>query len=460
MFAVTTGEILASSICRRPSTVTSPGASAGGRVGKPEPMAMRIVLLSDVENRGGAGIAAGRLAAGLAARGHDVRWVAARPDSGEHTWHSAPFQLSPLLRVVDGICQRNGTRPASLLRGLIVRRSLRTLLEDLAPDVVNLHNVHGARWSVDIFDAVPARSLPIWTLHDMWTLTGRCAYAFGCRQYLTACSATCPTPSEYPVLAPERIATAHAERRRVLQRRPDAIAVAPSRWLAREAMGGLWHRHRVAHIPNGVPPDEYFPVPRDAARESLRLGRHDRVAVVVAERLGERRKGWALLQAALARFSDPALHLLLVGDGVVDGTLPAPHSAAVLGRVNDAETLRRIMSAADVLVHPAPVDNLPNVVLEAMACGVPTVAFPVGGLLDMVRPGISGWLAPTLSAEGLAAVLLEAFSTMPGKNPHTDLKDSCRELVMREYTPELQARRYESLMAGGSDDLFSPEPRV
>jgi len=434
-------------------------------------MAMRIVLLSDVENRGGAGIAAGRLAAGLVARGHDVHWVAARPDGGRHTWCSVPFRLSRLARVVDGICQRSGTPLASRLRGSIIRRSLRVALEELAPDVVNVHNVHGARWSADILDAVPAGALPVWTLHDMWTLTGRCAYAFDCRQYLAACTATCPTPTEYPALAPARIAAAHEERRQVLQRRPDAIAVAPSRWLAREAIGGLWHRHRVVHIPNGVPPDEYFPVPQVAARDSLRLGRTNRVVVVVAERPGERRKGWPLLHAALARFNEPALHLLLVGDGVIDGTVPAPHSATVLGRVGGAETLRLVMSAADVLVHPAPVDNLPNVVLEAMACGVPTVAFPVGGLPDMVRPGVSGWLAQSLSAEGLAAALVEAFSMTsgtntatnpgtnpgrnPGRNPLTDLGVTCRDLVMREYTPDLQARRYEALVAGGSDDLVS-----
>jgi glycosyltransferase involved in cell wall biosynthesis len=414
---------------------------------------MRFVLLSDRECRGGANVAAGRLAAGLVARGHEVHWVSPRPDDGRHPWHSVPFELSLLTRAAHGLCQRSSSALASRLRGSMVRRSLRAVLEDLAPDVVNLHNVHGARWSVDVLGAVPASALPVWTLHDMWTLTGRCAYAFDCRQYTTACTATCPTPSEYPALAASQIPAAYAERRSVLQTRPDAIAVAPSRWLAREAVGGMWQRHRVAHIPNGVPSGEYFPEPQAAAREALGLGPNHRVAVVVAERLGERRKGWPLLQAALERIKDPALHLLLVGDVVAECNVPAPHRVRLLGRVAQAEGLRQVFCAADLLVHPAPVDNLPNVVLEAMACGVPTVAFPVGGLPDMVRPGISGWLAKSLSAEALAVALVEAFSSEPGRQ----LEVTCREMAVREYTPDLQARRYEALVAGASGDLLSPE---
>jgi hypothetical protein len=45
-------------------------------------------------------------------------------------------------------------------------------------------------------------------MHDLWLLTGRCAYTAGCEKYLTGCDDTCPTPAEYPALDPAKIAEA------------------------------------------------------------------------------------------------------------------------------------------------------------------------------------------------------------------------------------------------------------
>lgn len=408
---------------------------------------MRYVLVSDVENRGGAGIAAARLAAALVARGHDVHWVAARPDGHVHAWRSVPFQLHGPRRLFNRLAMHGPDALRWQLHGSLVTRPLRRVLDALAPDVVNLHNVHGARWQAGVLDAIPGNARALWTLHDMWTFTGRCAYAYDCRRFLDGCTAACPTPGEYPALDPRRIAAAWDARREALGRRPDIIAVAPSRWLTREAQAGLWAGHAVVHIPNGVPADRYVPVPRDDARDALGLDRRDRVIVVMAEKLGERRKGWGLLQGALERVQAPALSVLLVGDGAEAITLPPPHRAVALGRVDAIDRQRLVLSAADLLVHPAPVDNLPNVVLEAMACGVPTVAFNVGGLPDMVRPGVSGWLADAVTPGALARTLVHALEAVTVSG----LANTCRELALTAYAPGLQASRYESLVDVGRD---------
>lgn len=412
---------------------------------------MRYVLVSDVDHGGGAAIAAARLASALVARGHDVHWVSARTDGLAHEWHSVPFRRTGWRRALHGFAQHG---PAALRRHLqasFVDRPLRRMLEALAPDVVNIHNVHGAGWQPSVLDAVPDAALAIWTLHDMWSMTGRCAYAYDCRQYLEGCSSTCPTPQEYPALDPRHIAASWASRAARLASRPTAVAVAPSTWLAREARAGLWRHHRVAHIPNGVPADVYFPIARATARQALGLDPHARVVAVMAEKLEERRKGWTYLHDALGHLPEP-LHVLLIGRSGAQIRLPPPHTGTAVGRVDHPAALRTLLNAAECLVHPAPVDNLPNVVLEALACGLPTVAFAVGGLPDMVRPGISGWLSPDLTATGLAVVLAEALASLPAPNMERD----CRELATKEYGLDLQARRYEQLAAGSEDDLVEP----
>ena len=410
---------------------------------------MRFALVSDAGLRGGAGIAAGRLASALVRRGHDVHWVTARRDDRAHEWHSVLFRRDGWLSVLNALAERAPVGLRRRLHAPLVERPLRQILNAIAPDVVSLHNVHGAGWQPAVLNAAPSGVPVLWTLHDMWSMTGRCACAYDCRQFLQGCTSACPTSGEYPALEPNLIAASWAARGNVLRRHPDIMAIAPSRWLAHEAKAGLWRQHQVAHIPNGVPVDVYFPVPRDAARQALGLDTSERVVAVMAENLSERRKGWTYLQGALERLREPRLRVLLIGSGGAKGHVPSPHAGTAVGPVESVAVQRLLLSAAECLVHPAPVHNLPNVVLEALACGRPTVAFPVGGLPDMVRPGSTGWLAVDVTPVALAAALAEALSRLPDAG----IEDACRQLATTEFGMELQARRYEQLIAGQRDDI-------
>src|SRR5205807_955927 len=80
-----------------------------------------------------------------------------------------------------------------------------------------------------------------------------------------------------------------------------------------------------------------------------------------------------------------------------------------LGYIDSDRIKALVYNAADVFVHPARVDNLPLVVLESLACGLPVVAFPIGGIPDMVRPALTGWLAPEVSAGSLAKTIEQAL---------------------------------------------------
>ena len=107
-----------------------------------------------------------------------------------------------------------------------------------------------------------------------------------------------------------------------------------------------------------------------------------------------------------------------------------------------------VYSAADLFVAPSLQDNLPNTVLESLACGTPVVGSHTGGIPDMVRPGETGWLFETGNAEALRATLQEALAT----RDLTGLRPRCREVAEREYSLELQAERYKKLyeeVAGG-----------
>jgi glycosyltransferase involved in cell wall biosynthesis len=228
-------------------------------------------------------------------------------------------------------------------------------------------------------------------------------------------------------------------RKAVFDRYPKLTAVTPSRWLAATAREGLWHDHRIEIIPYGVPLGTYRVLRRDVAREALGVsvspGRP--VLLIAAHDLGERRKGGTLLVKALESLRQSVL-LLVLGHGHI--AIDNQHVAVQhLGYVADDLVKMLAYNAADLLVHPAPVDNLPNVVMEAVACGTPVVGFPIGGMPDMVRPKQTGWLATEVSSPGLAHVLNEALADVARG---MDYRDTCRAIAEGEYDSSIQAERY------------------
>jgi glycosyltransferase involved in cell wall biosynthesis len=408
---------------------------------------MHIVMLSDAETEGGAAIAASRLAEGLVNSGQKVTRLVAIADGKQHIWKTrslvTPHPSSLARRVIRRLL------PAGRRKSLDERRlnnNLESLLEDLSPDVINVHNLHKAtreKWSAELVGNCARLAPTVWTLHDMWSFTGRCAYSYDCKKFLVGCDAACPTPEEHPPLAPDKIAPAWNRRRQMLSSNPNLMAVAPSTWLAREATDGLWAGHRVEVIPYGLPLDVYSPVDRALAREALGIKMPGPVLMMAAQFLGERRKGGEILERALAGLARRPLTLLTLGSEL---TFEGPGAEGVhlhqLGYVDHERTKVLAYSAADIFVHPAPVDNLPNVVLEALACGTPVVGFAIGGIPDMVRRGQTGWLCDSVSPVALRETLEEALRDL---DSGFALRASCRKVAETEYDSSLQAGRYLAL---------------
>lgn len=408
---------------------------------------MHIVVVSDTEHVGGAAVSTNRLLDGLCRVGgppsHRITRIVAGADGKPHAWNTMKL-------VADGNWSRRVGRllPPSLRRRWLrsyANTSLARLLADLQPDVINVHCLHLAHtlgWSSQLVDVCASKAPTVWTFHDMWAFTGRCIYSYDCDRFVDGCNAVCPTATEYPVIPVHRIAPEWQARHELLQRHPALVAVTPSRWLSAQTARGMWRHHRVETIPYGLPLEAFMPQERKTARAALGLPADGIVLLSAAQDINERRKGGRLLLEALESLLIPVT-VLTMGNGSFD---PANKLISVrhLGYIDDDVSKVHAYNAADAFVHPALVDNLPNVVLEAIACGTPVVGFQIGGVPDMVRPGETGWLAKDVSAEGLAMVLAQALADI---NSGIDLRASCRRVAQQEYDLQLQAERYLELFA-------------
>lgn len=161
--------------------------------------------------------------------------------------------------------------------------------------------------------------------------------------------------------------------------------------------------------------------------------------------LGDPRKGFSYLQAALSKLPAAQLKIELV---VFGGQLPPAairelgvrvHS---LGRLGDELTAALAYAAADIFVAPSLEDNLPNTILEASMCGTPVVAFRVGGIPDIVQDGVTGILVEPRNSDDLARAIQRLIESPDSR---ARFATSARAKALQEFSPELQANRYLSL---------------
>jgi glycosyltransferase involved in cell wall biosynthesis len=215
--------------------------------------------------------------------------------------------------------------------------------------------------------------------------------------------------------------------------------VAQSRWIKSQVQASpLTSRFSATVIPNGLDTEIFQPRDGKGFRRAVGIPEGAHVILFVAQSISNRRKGFKLLLEAVQRLED--VYLLSVG-----GTQPEYEMAVPslhLGSIDSDVLLSAIYSSADLFVIPSLQDNLPNTVLEAMACGTPVVGFDTGGIPDMVRPGETGWLAGVGDVRALREVIQHALSDDAGR---TRMGRQCRAVVEKEYTLEVQTQRYMAL---------------
>lgn len=418
--------------------------------------ALRVLHLATLEG-GGAGVAAYRLHRGLrqigvssvmsvlhkASDDPSVHWIHGIQDFGAKT--QAVSLWPHLLQQWEGTLKRFPDRSRSLC--FFSTPDSNVALEQQAKDfdIVNMHWVAGL---VDIrrISEMFAEKKLFWTLHDMNPFTGGCHYAQDCTRYETGCH-DCPQLGPGPEDIVRNIWNIKQESYRKL----DLTIVTPSKWLGDcSQKSALFRRfpHRV--IPYGLDLEDYSPMDRSVARQKLGLSEHAKIVLFGASALADYRKGFDLFLNAIAHLPHIAkeMDIVLTAFGQSDdlSRISSPYPLHALGHLNTPAELRTAYSAADVFVIPTREDNLPNTVLESMACGTPVVGFDLGGLPDMIVHHKTGYLAPFPDIEEMAHGIHWIL-----QNKDIKFQRICRERVEQHYALTRQANDYMSLYRAASE---------
>jgi hypothetical protein len=333
-------------------------------------------------------------------------------------------------------------------------------------DLINLHWLAGFL-DLGAFFGWLAPSMPlVWTLHDMASFTGGCCHDMGCGKFTQQCGA-CPQLGS----SDEGDLTRDVWRRKqkyYSSLDPDRFhIVTPSRWLGGEVERSLLlSRFSRSVIPYGLDLEVFKPRDRRFSREVLGIPQEAKVILFVSNGLQVHLKGFKHLIGALEGMdATRGVFLLCLGFGAPPALERFPH--AHITSMSDDRSLSMVYSAADVFVLPSLADNLPNTMLESLACGTPVVAFAAGGIPDSVRPGVTGLLANTGDSAELRSAMLELLGN---DSKRADMSANCRRIALAEYDLSVQTRRYVQLYtemlrqgAGGPVDeatVHSPVARL
>lgn len=403
---------------------------------------MNILHLSTEYNLGGSGRAAYRIHSSLLRRGHTSRMLVSGlvygvPEAGP-IWRSLPWRAGDWLA-------RSLTEALSL-QYLFLPSSWAILRHPWfrTADLVQLYNTHGGYFSHSVLGVASRRKPFVWRLSDMWPLTGHCCYSYECDRWKTGCGA-CPLLSDEPALREDRTALLWRAKQRIYAD-ANVTLVAPSRWIAGLAAQSPLVKHwPVEIIPNGLNLTVFRPIRQAAAREVLGLPQDEALILFSSVETKAYRKGGTFVAEAVHALKGKTrlpFRLLVVGNRASEWEKVVDAPVTAIDAVKDDHLLATVYSAADVFLHPALADNLPNGVLESLACGTPVVAFDVGGVGEAVRPMETGYLARHKDAQDLAVGLQRLL----------DDDDLRRRLGLRgravaeaEYDMELQTQRFEAL---------------
>lgn len=368
---------------------------------------MKVLHLNTNDTVGGAARTAIRLHKGLRARGVESLFLAQDKQGDDATvLRIGGGKVSQIWRRVVPLLERmrlsiyrdyNGM-PWSLNK---LPRSVHNDINKLSPDIVHLHWVCGG--FLPFSSLAKLQGKVVWTFHDSWPFTGGCHVPYPCLRYREECG-QCPQLGSRLV---SDISRASLRMKKKFFMRNDITIVTPSKWL-RDCVqsSSVLRACHVEVIPNGIDLSLYRPVDKSFARELLGLPK-DKLLILAGAvgALSDPNKGGEQLISAIENLSldfQREVELVIFGTSSLENIATLPIPARSMGRLHDDFSLVLLYSAADVFVCPSIQENLPTTVIEASACGTPSVAFSTSGLPDVIRHNETGYLARPFDTVDLA----------------------------------------------------------
>ncbi|MFC1771052.1 glycosyltransferase family 4 protein [Candidatus Margulisiibacteriota bacterium] len=304
-------------------------------------------------------------------------------------------------------------------------------------DIIHFHWITNAFIDVKLFSKIDKPI--VWTFRDMWPITGGCHTTFfGCERYEQKCG-KCPVLGSALRLDLSKWVLDRKKK----HYKPNIHPVAISSWQAgRIQRSSLFKDKSVPVIHNCVDTDIFYPIEKEEARHLLELPVSGKKIVLLGAMylLVDKNKGLDMLLEAKERIKDKDIIYLFFGSLGIEDKIQGDNVRS-LGFLNDYLSLRIAYSAADVFVMPSIQEAFGKMLIEAMGCGTPAVAFNATGPADIISHKKDGYLAEAFDSSDLA----KGIEWIIKNGKEKQLPEKAREKVEKEFSLRVIARKYISL---------------
>lgn len=411
-------------------------------------MAMRVLIVNTSEREGGAAVAANRLMDALNNNGVKAKMLVRDKETDDITVVGLKSGLRQRFNFLwERWCvywhlhfKRDHLFELDLAN---TGSDITKLPEFKEADVIHLAWINQGFLSLNVIrKIINSGKAIVWTMHDLWPATGICHFTLGCEAYKGQCRKCFFLPGGGSATD---LSTRVFNKKKKLYYNSGIHFVACSKWLGSSAkQSSLLSGLQLSVIPNPIDTHVFCPKDKRAARLHSTLPEDKRIILFVSQRVTMERKGMAYFIKAISLLAErhPEMKvntaIAILGGRADEVVSQLALPSFPLGYIRNERQLVDIYNSADVFVIPSLDDNLPNTIMEAMACGVPSVGFKVGGIPEMIDHQKNGYVANFKDADDLAAgihwVLDEA--------DNEDLKKRCVQKVMSCYSQRSVAMKY------------------
>ena len=403
---------------------------------------MRVLIVNTSERTGGAAIAANRLMEALRKNGIKAQMLVRDKQTDQLTVTSIPTSWILTVkflweRFVIWINNRLSRHNLFMVDIANTGTDITQLFEFRQADVIHLHWVNQGFLSLKDIDLILKSGKPVVvTMHDMWYFTGICHHAGTCTKYRTKCG---QCPLIYGIPGNDLAQNVFNQKRRIFNR-SKIVFVGCSQWIASLCRTSrITAGQTILSIPNPIDADTFTPADKSRCRQERHLPADKYLILFCSRRITDPYKGFQQLADACTIIKEKMPHLaerlgvVVLGEESDKIKAQIPLEVYPIDYLTGQKEIVQLYNAVDLFVTPSLQENLPNTIMEALACGTPCVGFQIGGIPEMIDHKQNGYVAKYRDAEDFACGI--EWCLQP--EHYQALSDSARQKVLDNYS-ELQ----------------------